>query len=102
MSSYVYILKCSDGSCYVGSSNNLKDRIRYHTSGLVRTTKSRLPVKLAWYCCFNSKAKALQFEKYLKQGSGFAFSRQFSATTKLLVTYEQPRRAGSTNVSVNK
>ena len=76
MSSYVYILKCSDNSYYVGSSNNLKNRINSHNKGLVRTTHNRLPVKISWYCCFNSKTKALEFEKYLKQGSGFAFSRK--------------------------
>ena len=39
-------------------------------------TKDRRPVLLSWYCCFNNKTKALRFEKYLKVGSGFVFSRK--------------------------
>lgn len=76
MSHYVYILKCSDDSYYVGYSDNLKNRVSYHNKELVNSTKDRRPVQLLWYCCFNNKTKALQFEKYLKKGSGFAFSRK--------------------------
>ena len=76
MSHYVYILKCSDNSYYVGSSDNLKNRVAYHNKGSVDSTAIRRPVKIVWYCCFESKIKALQFEKYLKKGSGFAFSRK--------------------------
>lgn len=73
---YVYILKCSDNSYYVGSSNNLKNRINYHNKGSVQSTSNRRPVKIIWYCCFENKVKSLSFEKYLKQGSGFAFTRK--------------------------
>lgn len=76
MSHYVYILKCSDDSYYVGSSDNLKTRLRYHNQGLVTSTQSRRPVKIIWYCCFENKAKSLKFEKYLKVGSGFAFAKK--------------------------
>ena len=36
----------------------------------------KAPYKLKWYCAFDNKKKALDFEKYLKQGSGFAFARK--------------------------
>lgn len=76
MSHYIYILKCFDNSVYVGFSDNLKNRVNYHNKGLVNSTKEKRPVKLLWYCCFNNKTKALKFEKYLKHGSGFAFTRK--------------------------
>lgn len=76
MSHYVYILDCSDNSNYVGYSTNLKRRLGFHNDGLVQSTKNRRPVSISWYCCFKDKTKALQFEKYLKKGSGFAFSRK--------------------------
>lgn len=77
MSYFVYILKSKkDGLFYVGLSSNLRARIANHKSGLVITTSSRLPVVLVWYCCFGNKKKAFEFEKYLKHGSGFAFTRK--------------------------
>jgi predicted GIY-YIG superfamily endonuclease len=34
------------------------------------------PWKLVWYCVFTTKKQAIDFEMYLKQGSGFAFARK--------------------------
>jgi predicted GIY-YIG superfamily endonuclease len=76
MSYYVYILKCIDESLYVGSTNNIKNRMISHKNGLVDSTKNKRPVKLNWYCCFQDKDRAIKFEKYLKIGSGFSFSRR--------------------------
>lgn len=46
----MYILKCSDGSYYTGSTKNLEKRLWEHQNGLgANHTKKRLPVKLA-YC----------------------------------------------------
>lgn len=70
---YVYILKLKDESYYVGYSSNLKQRIDEHKRGIVKTTKARLPLNLVFYAAFNTKQKALSFERYIKQGSGFAF-----------------------------
>ena len=47
---YMYILKCSDGSYYTGSTKNLEKRLWEHQNGLgANYTKKHLPVKLA-YC----------------------------------------------------
>ena len=74
---YVYIIQSKkDGSKYVGSTEDLKKRLQEHNRGEVRFTSSKLPYTLAWYCAFRSKKKALEFEKYLKQGSGFAFAKK--------------------------
>ena len=46
---FVYILQCSDGSLYTGSTYNLNKRIWDHQQGLGgQYTKSRLPVKLVY------------------------------------------------------
>ena len=73
---YVYLLACADGSIYTGCSKNLKERFSRHNAGRVPATRNRLPVKLAFYCAFNDRFKAYAFEKYLKSGSGRAFSKR--------------------------
>jgi putative endonuclease len=73
---YVYILKCADGSIYTGCTNNLEDRIKRHNMGQVIATKSNLPVVILTYLAFTNKYKAYNFEKYLKLGSGRAFSKR--------------------------
>ena len=70
---YAYILQLRDKTYYHGSAEDLKERLRDHKHGLVSSTKNLRPVKLVFYAAFVSKAKALQFEKYLKTHSGFAF-----------------------------
>lgn len=70
---YVYILKMNDGGYYVGYSNELQTRVKNHQKGRVATTKNNRPIKLVWYCAFLSKKLAINFEKYLKSSSGFAF-----------------------------
>jgi putative endonuclease len=70
---YVYILKCKDNLPYTGFSQNLKERFNRHQNGYVPATKPMLPVELIFYCSFVEKYKALEFEKYLKSGSGTAF-----------------------------
>jgi len=70
---YVYILQLLNNSCYTGFSSNLKNRIKDHNEGKVSQTKNFRPLKLIYYCAFINKKKALDFEKYLKTNSGFAF-----------------------------
>ena len=57
----------------MGYSSNLRQRIGGHQKGEVFQTKNLRPLKLVYYSAFESKLKALQFEKYLKTSSGFAF-----------------------------
>ncbi len=71
---YVYILKCSDKKTYIRCTNDLKVRLRHHHNGYVKSTKARLPIDLINYIAFKDKEKAFLFEKYLKSGSGKAFS----------------------------
>ncbi|PIY83899.1 MAG: hypothetical protein COX96_06765 [Candidatus Omnitrophica bacterium CG_4_10_14_0_2_um_filter_44_9] len=74
---YVYILRSlKDQSYYTGLTTDVEARLKKHNSGAVEYTSTKRPFKLAWYCCFEDKLKALQFEKYLKSGSGFALARK--------------------------
>ncbi len=73
---YVYILKKeTEDKLYVGFSENLKNRLNSHKEKTVKSTKNS-KYNLIWYCVFKEKHKALSFEKYLKHGSGHAFSRK--------------------------
>ncbi|MEM8764554.1 MAG: GIY-YIG nuclease family protein [Bacteroidota bacterium] len=69
----VYILKCNDGKCYTGFTNNLQRRLKEHRDGKSFSTSYRLPFELVTYVVFTDRQKAYAFEKYLKSGSGIAF-----------------------------
>ncbi|MBL7883984.1 MAG: GIY-YIG nuclease family protein [Bacteroidia bacterium] len=71
---YVYLLKCSDGTYYTGCTSNLEERMKRHNKKEVLYTSSRLPFELITHIVFTDKYKAFAFEKYLKSGSGKAFT----------------------------
>ncbi len=63
----VYILKCSDGSLYTGWTNNLEKRLKAHNAGKAsKYTRSRLPVVVAYYECYETKKEAMQREYEIK------------------------------------
>jgi predicted GIY-YIG superfamily endonuclease len=70
---FVYILKCVDGTSYVGCTTDVNRRISEHNSHKVHYTREKTPVNLVTYISFTDKYKAFEFEKYLKSGSGRAF-----------------------------
>jgi len=72
----VYILKCADGTTYVGCTSDLKARLLRHQKGEVHYTSSRLPIELVTFITFTNKYKAYDFENYLKSGSGRAFMQK--------------------------
>jgi putative endonuclease len=69
--SYVYILKCSDGSYYTGVTSNLSSRMFKHNSGFYPTcyTVSRRPLELVFYCEFTDITLAIAKEKQIKKWS---------------------------------
>lgn len=73
---YVYIILCSDEKTYVGCTSDLKKRLEKHRLGYVPATRARIPFQLINYFAFSNKNKAFQFEKYLKSGSGRAFTKK--------------------------
>ena len=68
MAGYAYILRCSDGHYYYGSTNNLVRRLGQHRAGHVKSTKWRLPVELAYFEEFETPDQAKQREQSLKNG----------------------------------
>ncbi len=69
---YTYILELRNGKYYHGFCSDLTVRLKEHVHGKVQTTKNLNP-KLVFYAAFKTKNRALNFEKYLKSSSGFAF-----------------------------
>jgi putative endonuclease len=68
MRGYVYILRCNDGSYYVGSTTNLEERVRQHNDDVLGAayTRRRRPVRLIWHAEFSSIAEAYAVEKQVQ------------------------------------
>jgi putative endonuclease len=66
---HTYILQCSDGTLYVGSTNNLEKRLHAHNHAKAGAhyTKIRRPVILVHSEKFRSLAKARAREAELKR-----------------------------------
>jgi predicted GIY-YIG superfamily endonuclease len=65
---YAYLLKCSDGSLYAGSTSDLQARIDRHNAGRAATwTKARLPVELAYFEAFSTIDEAIRRERQWKR-----------------------------------
>lgn len=75
---YVYILKSlsEPHRHYVGTTHDLRERLDRHNSGAVSHTAKYGPWQIQTYLAFDDKERALAFERYLKSGSGRAFSRK--------------------------
>ena len=68
MAAWVYILRCADGSYYVGSTRaSLDERVGQHDSGLIPGyTRPRRPVELAFAQEFQRIGDAIAAERQLK------------------------------------
>ena len=75
---HVYILRNRhDQTLYKGYTENINDRVESHNKGLVFTTaKKNGDYDLVWHGSFETKLLALRFEKYIKSGSGVAFTNK--------------------------
>jgi len=74
---YVYIIQSEkDNSYYTGYTSDLRKQFKKHNEGAQKYTTQKKPFRLIWYCGFVDQKKANAFERYLKQGSGFAFARK--------------------------
>jgi predicted GIY-YIG superfamily endonuclease len=75
---YVYLIESlvHPEERYIGSTEDLRDRIAGHNAGRSSHTAKHKPWKLITYIAFSTRAKAEQFERYLKSGSGHAFAQK--------------------------
>ena len=65
---YTYMLRCKDGSLYVGWTNDLKNRLAAHNSGKgAKYTRPRCPVTLVYFERFETPTEARVREAALKK-----------------------------------
>ncbi|MDO8505951.1 MAG: GIY-YIG nuclease family protein [bacterium] len=64
---YTYILKSKkDSQFYLGSTTDLKKRVKEHNDGKVFSTKARKPFELVYYEAYKSESDARKREASLK------------------------------------
>jgi len=73
---YTYVLLCADNKFYIGSTDDLRRRLRYHENGHVPSTSRRRPVLLLYYEACLSLSAARRREKQLKTGYGRKFLKE--------------------------
>ncbi|MDP3143393.1 MAG: GIY-YIG nuclease family protein [Candidatus Omnitrophota bacterium] len=61
---------------YIGLTHKLENRLKEHNNEQSRYSKGYAPWELETYIVFRNKSLAKDFEKYLKEGSGYAFMRK--------------------------
>ncbi len=67
MKGYMYILECSDGSYYTGSTTDLERRLAQHQAGEgANHTRKRLPVKLVYFEEYDRIEEAFRREKQVQ------------------------------------
>jgi predicted GIY-YIG superfamily endonuclease len=64
------MLRCADGSYYVGQTDDLEKRVQAHRAGTIGGyTRTRLPVELVWSEEHGSRAGVLGAERQIKRWS---------------------------------
>ncbi len=67
---YMYILQCSDGSFYTGSTKDLNRRLEQHKTGKgAEYTRKNLPIRLVYYETFARIDQAFYREKQIQRWS---------------------------------
>ncbi|MFH0890463.1 MAG: GIY-YIG nuclease family protein [Candidatus Liptonbacteria bacterium] len=65
---FVYILQSlKNGRYYVGSTDNVEQRVSYHNAGRVKSTKPHRPLKLVYSESFATNREAREREGFLKK-----------------------------------
>jgi len=65
---YVYILQCSNGMYYIGSTSNIADRIERHNKGHgAKSLRGKLPVKLVYAKEYRYYKNVLHAERNMKK-----------------------------------
>ena len=67
MTFWTYMLRCRDGSYYIGHTDHLEYRFGEHQAGEVSGyTATRRPVELVWSAEFSTRVEALEAERQVK------------------------------------
>ena len=76
MAYYVYILRSlKDGSFYVGSSQDLEERVERHNQGRSKYTKSKRPWKLVYSEEYPDRSRAVKRENEIKRRKSKEYHR---------------------------
>ena len=75
---YTYLIKSTShpSQRYIGITSDLKNRLKAHNEGRSPHTSKYKPWVLITYLAFSEESKAVEFERYLKSGSGHAFANK--------------------------
>ena len=75
---YVYILQSLSHATeyYTGSTDNFTERLKAHNAGKSPHTAKYIPWKPVVVFYFADDQRAVDFERYLKSGSGRAFAKR--------------------------
>lgn len=85
MKGYTYMLLCSDGSYYTGSTKDLERRLAQHQAGDgANHTKKHLPVKLIYYEEYDRIDTAFYREKQIQGWSRKKKEALINGTPELL------------------
>ncbi len=73
MAFFAYVLVSErTGRRYTGSCEDVEERVRRHNAGHSLSTRHGVPWKLVHYESFETRADAVQRERFLKSGQGRA------------------------------
>ena len=82
---YTYVLASEkDGRFYIGTTSDLRYRLKQHVQGRVTSTAYRRPLRLAYYEACHSADDAYRRERYLKSGRGGRYLKQRLGTWLIL------------------
>jgi putative endonuclease len=75
---YVYLIRSISypDQKYVGITSDVKSRLKAHNEGKSSHTAKFKPWEMITYIAFSDPSQAVNFEKYLKTGSGRAFANK--------------------------
>lgn len=71
MDYYLYVI-CSENSQYVGTTSNLRDRLKRHNAAQNRSTKHKKDWKLVYFEKYDTLSEARRRERAVKDGKKFA------------------------------
>jgi predicted GIY-YIG superfamily endonuclease len=78
----VYIIRSDPDPSrhYIGITNDIRSRLEWHNTGPSGYTVSHRPWSLVVAMEFPTERAAVRFERYLKSGSGRAFTKRHFAS----------------------
>jgi predicted GIY-YIG superfamily endonuclease len=101
---WIYLLRCRDGSFYVGHTDDLERRLAQHQAGTFEGyTRKHRPVTLVWSEAVGTREEALAFERRIK-GWTRAKKEALIAGDWARISWlsKPPRERASTSLSTNE